>query len=98
MDNNEIDYILPILSVPLAIIAGFIVTVILGYLVFPSLIANPISPTIIYAYTLHPLCRYNLNVRKAYPTGWINFFKRLFIGHIIVIPLNFLQMIGTQIQ
>jgi len=98
MSDNEINYILPILSIPLALIAGFITTAILGYLLFPSLVVNPLVPTIIYAYTLHPLCRYNLNTKKAYPQGWIGFFKRLLIGHIIVIPLNVLKMLGSQVQ
>ena len=96
--KNEADYISPILSVSLSIIAGLIVTSILGYSFFPSLIANPISPTIIYAYTLHPLFRYNLNTKKAYPSGWTNFLARLFIGHIIVIPLYFIKMIGAHVQ
>ncbi len=94
----KIEYISPIISVPIAIIARFIATAILGYLLFPSLIAKPLSPTIIYAYTLYPLCRYNLDIKKAYPTGWSNFFIRLFIGHIIAIPLNFIQTIGSQVQ
>lgn len=94
LKSNEKDYIIPIFSIPIALIAGLMVVSFLGYMFFPSFINKPLIPTLIYAYTLHPLCRYKLNYKKAYPHGW-EIILRLIIAHILVVPLTILGIIGS---
>lgn len=97
LNDNEKDYISPIFSVPIAVIAGLMVVSFLGFMFFPSFINKPLIPTLIYTYTLHPLCRYKLNYKKAYSHGW-EIVLRLIVAHILVVPLTILGIIGSSVS
>lgn len=97
LKHNGNDYISPIFSVPIAIITGFIVVCFLGYIFFPLFIYRPIEPTLIYTYTLHPLCRYKFSFKKAYPHG-LEIILRLILAHILVSPLTILRIIGSSVS
>ena len=91
-NSNQISQIL---TFSCAIVAGFLVTCLLGYTIFPALIINPLVPSIVCSYTLYPLCRYKFNISKAFPQGWLDFFYRLVISYIFIgLPMTIIIKLG----
>lgn len=95
IDNTEV--ISPTLSVFLSIITSFGMIMLLGYTIFPSLIANPLVPLINYTYILHPLFRHKLSWSKAYPSNY-GFIARFIVIHLITGILSVLANYGNSIS
>jgi hypothetical protein len=95
--TDDLEIIPPILSVIMSIITSFGIVTLLGYTIFPNMIANPLMPLINYAYIFHPLFRYKLSWSKAYPPNY-GFVARFIVIHLITGILNALANYGNSLS
>ena len=96
INNTETETISPILSLILSILASIGIVSLLGYTIFPGLVANPVMPLINYAYIFHPLFRYKLSWSKAYPPNY-GFISRFIVIHLVTGVINALANYGNSL-
>ncbi len=94
-ENIENDTINIFCSIILSIILGILFAVILAF-IFPPVYKNPLIYSCLISYTLHPLCRYKFQFKKAYAKQ--NIIVRLIIGFIIFGMIFSLASLGNKMK